>query len=84
MFFIFSSHDVSLYGFCCGFGLVAWVAEPLEVGEVVVVSGFDVVAVCSDTVAVWCVVCGLAFVVGSVSDLGADGSPVWWESLPAV
>lgn len=64
---------------CARLRVVALFAEPLKVGRIVVVAGGDVVAFGAYPVAAWCVVGGLALVVGSASGLGAEGVPVGGE-----
>ena len=65
--------------FCCFvecLGLVAWGAEPLEVVELVVVAGLDVVALGADAVAGGYVVLGLAHAPRPFFDGSSTPSPV--------
>ena len=56
----------------------------MQVVQAVVVAWDDVVAVCSDAVAAFCVMFGLAFAVCSCFDFGSDLLPVWGKPVMPV
>jgi hypothetical protein len=60
----------------CSLGVVAWAAQPLQIGEAVVVALLDVVGVCAKPVACAYVYVRLAQTVRSGFDLAAKMRPV--------
>lgn len=56
----------------------------MQIVQAVVVAWDDMVAVCSDAVAAFGMLFGLAFAVGSGFDFGSDQLPVWGKPVMPV